>query len=226
MEGILENLMKKILGVKILVGFLFPLAVLFAAWGYSYEFTYFITLGLNVNDVLTVNSYIVSSGRVIAFIVLSVMLFVHITKFFTKKIHEDDVATLKSRLSERSFAKEIVNARISCVISVLFWLVVCFGRKIGITEDFSHLYMYLIYVNATLFSTSLLLSPPHAKITVLLLFSVSIALCFSAGGYGSANYAMRVEGVVRDDIVVKVVNKEGSFKAFSAPISFKFQYLK
>ncbi|QLI60366.1 hypothetical protein C1C91_22245 (plasmid) [Aeromonas caviae] len=90
MEGILENLMKKILGVKILVGFLFPLAVCSPAWGYSYEFTYFITLGLNVNDVLTVNSYIVSSGRVIAFIVLSVMLFVHITKFFTKKIHEDD----------------------------------------------------------------------------------------------------------------------------------------
>lgn len=226
MEGILENLMRKTLGVKILVGFLFPLAVLFAAWGYAYEFTYFITLGLNVNDVLTVNSYMVSSGRVIAFIVLSVMLFVHITKFFTKNIHEDDVATLKSRLSERSFANEIVNARISCVISVLFWLVVCFGRQIGIAEDFSHLYMYLIYVNATLFSTSLLLSPPHAKITVLLLFSVSIALCFSAGGYGNANYAMRNEGVVRDDMVVKIINNEGELEAKAASIPFKLPYSK
>lgn len=226
MEGILDSFMRKMLGVKALAGFLFPLAAVFAAWGYIYELTYFTTLGLNVNDVLTVDSYIFSSGRTIGFIVLFIVVFTQFVKFFTKSIHDDDVAILKSRLSERSFANEIASARTSCVISVLFWLVVFFGHRIGITEDFSYLYMYFIYVNATLFSTSLLLSPPHAKITVFLLFSVSIALCFSAGAYGRANYAIKTDGIVRDDMVVKVINDDGKFTAKAASLPFKLPYLK
>ncbi|WP_279448559.1 hypothetical protein [Aeromonas hydrophila] len=120
MEGILDSFMRKMLGVKVLASFIFPLAALFAAWGYIYEFTYFTTLGLNVNDVLTVGSYILSSGQVIGFMVLFIVVLTQSTKFFTKDIHDDDVAKLKSRLSKRSFAKEIVSARISCVISIFF----------------------------------------------------------------------------------------------------------
>ena len=73
------------------------------------------------------------------------------------------------------------------------------------------------------FFGAMLTSPSHARVPVVLVFALSVAVCFGAGGYG---YAAAVQdrkpgSIIRNDLVVKVsVGIDGSFQLESKQIEF------
>ena len=92
---------------------------------------------------------------------------------------------------------------------------------LGITIAVWHVYLYMVFIVLQSFFGAMLTSPSHARVPVVLVFALSVAACFGAGGYG---YAAAVQdrkpgSILRDDLVVKVsVGIDGSFQLESKQI--------
>lgn len=65
-------------------------------------------------------------------------------------------------------------------------------------------------------------SPPHARVSVILAFIISVAICFAAGGFGAAGSQQFLkDGAVRDDSIVRVIRpKEGKVEVEVKPLTF------
>ncbi len=184
-----------------------------ALWGYAFEASYFAALGLSSHQVLSLWHYIASGGGLILSMLVALLVYTQLKKFFTRGIHEDDMKEVRAQISKAEFKKEIVGARIAVVISVVFWLAVYFGHSIPALSTLSSTFLYLAFVNVGLFFTCVATSPNHARFTVLLTLVLSVAVCFAAGGYGSGKQDMLRASPIRDDFIVSVVRVDGKLVA-------------
>lgn len=206
---------------------LFPLTLLLlpvTLWGYAFEASYFAALGLASHNVLKPWHYIASGSGPLLSMMVVLVIYSQLKKFFTRRVHVDDLKELREQLSKMDFKKEILGARVAVVLSVAFWLAVYFGHDTPALSTLSDTFMYLAFINVSLFFNSIATSPNHARFTVLFMLATSIAVCFAAGGYGAGINDMKRSSPLRDDYIVKIVRANGELTAtatdFTLPTSW------
>ena len=207
----------KLASLSTAVKALVPAVLLLGLWGYAYEYSYFRALDLNVLDTLRALHFVLSAGSYIVPMLVIILIYVHLGKFFTKRVYEDDTKVILKQLESTTFEKEIFGARLAVMVSVIYWLSTVLLPKVGVDLRLGTIFLYLTFVNLQFFLPPLLLSPPHSRMSVLVAFVVSVTLCFSAGGYGFALNAKRANEVIRDDFLVRIVRSGGAALATVKP---------
>lgn len=189
---------------KRFVLFLLILALPVGFWGYAYEASYFLALDLSPHKTLSVWHYVVSGGGLILLMLVPLLVLANLRKFFTKAIHEDDIKSLKDHLARAELSEEIKGARVAVALSAAFWLAVYFRFPLPMAGHLHSIYLYMVFVNLALFFSSIAISPPYARGSVLIAFIASVAICFSAGGYGDAVRSRDGKDLLRDDNIVRI----------------------
>jgi hypothetical protein len=203
----------KLRHMKRTILFLLTIALPLGLWGYAYETSYFLALGISPLDTLNLRHYVVSGGTLIMAILIPLIVFSQLDKFFTKRIHVNDAKSMKDQLAKADFSREVKGARIAVLLSMLFWFVVYFQPRLHLPQDLSSQYFYMVFVNLMLFYSSIAISPPYSRATVIFAFVVSVAICFSAGGYGEARRQSESKNVLRDDHIVRIERIDGKIVA-------------
>jgi len=184
--------------------FLLPVLLPAGLWGYAYEASFFRAIGLSSHTYLTAFHYTLSGITYLLVMVLPLLVFSQLRKFFTKQIHFDDAKVLEDHLATSKFSEEIKGARLAVALSVVFWLIVYFQKSLPIPRGVSSTFLYVVFVNVMFFYTSIALSPPYSRPTIILALVVSITICFSAGGLGAGKQFLSSRTGLRDDNVVRV----------------------
>ena len=200
---------------------LFPAALLalpIAVWGYAFEASYFAALSLSSHDALKPWHYIASGGGTVLSMFVVLLVYAHLSKFFSRRIHQDDMKEVRAELKKADFKSEILGARIAMLLSLAFWLMVYFGHAIPALSTLSSLFLYLTFVNVGLFFGCIATSPNHSRFTVLFMLVLSIALCFAAGGYGAGKQDLSRSSPLRDDYIVKIVRMNGTISAHATEL--------
>lgn len=205
--------------------FLLFVALPLGIWGYAYEFSYFRILGISPHETLGVWHYVVSGGALILLMLIPLLILGNLKKFFTKGIHEDDIKSIEKHLGRADFPEAIKDARLAVVFSVIFWLAVYFQPHLPIPNKTSITYLYVVFVNLAFFYSSIALSPPYSRPTVVIAFVVSVALCFSAGGIGAARNSRDSANPLRDDHIVRIERIDGKLNAVAKAIPVPASWL-
>ena len=192
-------------------------------WGWAYEVSFFSVLGLDVNKTFGLLHYIYSSLTYLAILFIVSVTFVAITKFFSKNIDRNDSAEFKKALGKVEFIKVVSEARMAFLFSLGTWLIVFFAPDIRILNwlgrALGESFVLLIWFNILLFSASLYLSPQHSKFAVILVFVLSIGICFSMGGIAHARLAININHkVIRNDFLVMITKENGKYIAEAKPV--------
>lgn len=189
---------------------LLPVLLPAGLWGYAYEASFFRVIGLSPHPYLTAFHYTLSGLTHLLVMVLALLVFSQLRKFFTKQIHVDDAKALRDRLAASKFSEEIRGARLAVSLSVVFWLLIYFQDSLPIPRGVGSAFLYVVFVNVMLFYTSIALSPPYSRPTINLALVVSITICFSAGGLGAGKKFLSSRTGLRDDNIVRVERMPGA----------------
>lgn len=201
---------------------MFILCIPLVFWGWAYEVSYFSILGLDVNKTLGLLHYIYSSLIYLAILFIVLIICTAIFKFFSKNIDRNDWSEVKEVLSKTQFIEAISDARFIFLFSLGAWLIVFFSPNIKILNgpaSLGHNFLFLILFNVLQFSASLYLSPPHSRVTIIVVFVLSIGICFSMGGIATARIASQIkESIIRDDALVVITRENGKYVAVAKPV--------
>ena len=206
--------------VPLLVAIVLPVGF----WGYAFEASYFLALDLSPHETLHVWHYFASGGKSLLVMIVLLVVYASLKKFFTSGIHVDDMKELKAEFSAPNFRDEVTGARLAVIFSTVFWSVVYFANHLPAFASVSNIFLYVVFVNVMMFLMSIASSPQHAKGTVLVVFVLSVAICFAAGGYGAAKQAMPVMPVMqgssslRDDHIVQILLVNGKLHVKSTEL--------
>lgn len=187
-----------------------PAAVVFGLWGYVYEASYFFARGLNVHEYFGLRQFVLSGLRIVLPMLAILLVYTQLKKFFTKQVHEDDAKVLAEQLSKTSFSQQLIGARVAVGFSAAYWLIVVFAPMVGLTWPLWSSFGYMSFVNLLFFYGAFALSPPYSRLSVIVAFCVSVALCFSAGGYGYGQDTRVNDHVVRNDVLVKITQTDNA----------------
>ena len=180
-----------------------------ALWGYAYEFFYFFALNLSPHKILNLKHYVVSGVALAIYMFVPLLALSQLKKFFSKRIHINEAKSLGDALDQTTFASEIKGARIAFIFSVVFFITAYYESIQLHSDRLSATYMCMVFVNLIMFYPSLALSPTHARISVLIGLTASIAICFAAGGYGDAARALKTKTLLRDDFIIHIERLDG-----------------
>lgn len=211
-------LTKKNIAAIIIIG------VIFSIFGFSFEYTYFKRIGFNVNDHLSYKHFIISGAQTIIPMFVLLIIFNNAKRFFSKDIYVDPNTKLNESLKKASFQNIINSARVDFGISILFALTIFLLPKIGIQWDLWTGFLYIVLMISQSFIFAMITSPSHARAPIILMFVVSISICFASGGYGYAGTSRtKDDGSIRDDMVVKILRQEdGGYQVNAKEIDFPF----
>lgn len=199
-------------------------------WGYCYELAYFARLKLIAHEHLSLKHFVVSSGATIIPMLLVILIYENVKRFFSKKIHVDPRIEVSEHLKAENFDKFMGIARAGVGIAFVFLALVLALPEIGVTLAIWSMYLYMVFIVMQMFFGAVLTSPAHSIFPIVLLFALSAAACFAGGGYGYASSGNSAsKDVVRDDLVVRITRSpNGEFKVepkaldFPLPPSLKF----
>ncbi|HWP17966.1 MAG TPA: hypothetical protein VNO84_02435 [Burkholderiaceae bacterium] len=206
------------------------LVALLGFWGYCYELAYFARLKLVVHEHLGLKHFVVSSGATVIPMLVVIVIFENVKRFFSKEIYVDPRSEVSEHLKAENFEKFIVVARVGAGIAVGYLALVLALPAIGVNVAIWPMYLYMVFVVMQTFFGAVLTSPVHSYFPIALAFVISTAACFAGGGYGYANSANSAsKDVMRDDLVVKITrSSNGEFNVdpkelkLPLPPSFKF----
>ncbi len=203
------------------------LCIPLAFWGWAYEVSYFSILGLDVNKTFGLIHYVYSSLAYLVIMFIVVVTYGAISKFFSKKIDRNDATELKEALARTEFIKVISNARMAFLFSLVVWLIVILAPNLRILNwlgrPLGESFMLLIWFNILLFSASLYLSPQHSKFAVIVVFVLSVGVCFSMGGIAHARLATKInDNIIRSDFLVVITKENGKYVAVANPVEIPF----
>lgn len=184
---------------------LLPIAFVLGILGYAFEASYFFALGLNVHKYFGLHQFVISGFLVVLPMFVVLFIYTQLKKFFTKQVHEDDAKTVSEQLAKTTFANQLIGARMAVAFSLVYWIVVVFAPKFGVDWPLWPVFGYMSFVNLLFFYGTILLSPSQSRLAILVAFLVSVSLCFSAGGYGQAIDKRRIDPVIRDDFLVRIM---------------------
>jgi hypothetical protein len=204
----------KLVPSKPVVIALVAVIALLGFWGYCYELAYFARLKLIAHEHLSLKHFVVSSGATIIPMLLAILIYENVKRFFTKKIHVDPRSEVSEHLKAENFEKFIGIARVGVGIAFVFLVLVFALPAIGVTLAIWPMYLYMVFIVMQTFFGAVLTSPLHSLVPIGLAFALSTAACFAGGGYGYASSANSVsKEVIRDDLAVKVTRSStGEFK--------------
>lgn len=195
--------------------------IVFAVWGYAFELSFFLSLGLNPGDYLSPWHYILSSLQVLVPMLLAMAVITQLKKFFSKGVHIDDAKELTENLKEASFDQILMLARMIAVLSFVYFAVVVCVFHLDINFSVWAAGPYLLFMVLAYFLFAIILSPPHARVSVVVTFIFAEALCFAGIGCGMAHDSrIRPRSPVRDDFVVLITRRDDRLviEAKSLPI--------
>lgn len=181
-----------------------PLSITFGVVGYIFEVSYFYALDLSATDVLGLQHFVASGASLTLPAAFFLVFTSQLKKFFTKAIHEDDVTVMLDGLSATTFAEQIVFARMSFVISVLYGAAVALSAKFNLHWHLGSTLLLLVFFNLQNFFAVIQLSPKHSRFTVIFMFLVAVFICFAAGGYSVGLDDREKTEVVREDFILKI----------------------
>ncbi len=189
---------------------LVAVAGLFGLWGYCFEVAYFGRLKLNVHEHLGLRHFVASSAISIIPMLLALLVFRNVTRFFTKKIHVDPGKEVAEHLKSKNFEQFITFARAGASVALIFLVLVIALPAVGVGIKIWPMYLYMVFLVLEAFFGAMTTSPPHARLPIVLAFALSVAACFGGGGYGyAASPDSASSGVLRDDFIAKVTKSPG-----------------
>jgi hypothetical protein len=210
--------LRSVLYLLILV---FPLGL----WGLAFEVSYLAALDVPILGTLQPWHYFANGGVQIFTMAVTLFIYASVKKFFTEKIHADDLKLFKSAARSADFKNELLGARVAVLISIGYWLAVYFGTRVVGIPNISDVYMFMVFVNLSWFLMCIVSSPAPAKLTVITMLVLSITICFAAGGYGQAKRSLMLGSNLRDDYIVKIQRSNGRLHAkatsFPFPVTWK-----
>ncbi len=80
-------------------------------WGYAYEVSYFIAIGLPPHATLGIRHYVTSGATTVLLMLIPLLVMGHLEKFFTTRIHVDDAKSVSDLIAKANFSQEIKGAR-------------------------------------------------------------------------------------------------------------------
>ncbi len=199
--------------------FLLPAFIVLGLMGFLFQVSYFYALGLAATDILDIQHYVATGAAVTlpAFVLL--LLIAQFKKFFSKSIHEDDTKKIGEMLSETTFEKQILFARMSLGVSLLYALITVLAAQLGLQWPLGIVLLIFVFFNFQNFFAAILLSPKHSRFTIVFMFFVAVAICFAAGGYGVGSMARLKTGVIQDDFIVRIERTGDTIVATAKPLT-------
>lgn len=188
-------------------------------FGFAFESSYFWALDLNALDFLNIEHFILSGLIEVIPLVIALIVWCLVVKFFTKGIHENDVKKFRRVAKKLSFNYEIDWARTVIVITITYWIwVILFQKTTAHLPGIIALSGVLILLNLLSFVSTYSSSPKYSQPTITFMFFLSIALCFSATGYGEGIFAKQQKITLRDDLIVNIVRVKNVIHPNAKPI--------
>lgn len=136
---------------------------------------------------------------------IAIAIFSNVTRFFTKNIHTDLNHQVVESIQSLPFDKHLPIARFGAAMALVFLVLVVGLPELGVTFEIWNTYLYMVFIVLQSFFGTMLTSPPHARMSIILVFALSGAACFAGGGYGAALAGQsKASQVIRDDMIVKV----------------------
>lgn len=187
--------------------------------GFAFESSYFWALDLNALDFLNIKHFILSGLIEVIPLIIGLIVWSLIVKFFTKGIHENDVKNFRIAAKKLSFNHEIDWARTIFVITFIYWIWMIFLQKTTAhLPGMLAISGVLIFFNLLSFVGTYSSSPKFSQLTITFMFFLSIAFCFSAAGYGEGLFAKQQKNTIRDDLIVNIVRVKSAIHTKAKPI--------
>lgn len=192
------------------VAYVSILVLVFGIWGYCYELGYFAALGLDCAKYLSPWHYVASGAGVLVPMILAMLLITQITRFFSKKLGEDQATEFKRKLEKVSYENAIGIARIIFVFCLLFLIAVIGAHMLGFKRAIWPGGVFLIFTTLSYFFTAILRSPITARFTILVALVLAESFCYAAVGAGQGyDAAQNQNATVRDDFLVLISRDDG-----------------